>query len=100
MTDFIGQYFYNAENADSIFKPPATAKEIMEAERALGLTFPQDYKDFLLMTNGFEGEVGDTVTIFEPVENILQATINNCAEFFPWAVVIGSNRNLEMFVID
>src|SRR5438045_1814941 len=98
MTGFIRQYIFNPENADSIFNPPATEKQITEVESALGLTFPQDYKDFLLTTNGFEGEVGDTVTIFEPVENILRATKNSCAEFFPWAIFIGSNGNLEMFV--
>ena len=100
MTDFIRQYLFNLENADSIFNPPATQNQITEVESALGLTFPQDYKHFLLVTNGFEGEVGDTVTIFEPVENILQATKDSCAEFFPWAIFIGSNGNLEMFVID
>ncbi len=100
MTDFIRQYFFNSENADSIFNSPATEKQITEVESALGLTFPHDYKDFLLTTNGFEGEVGDNVTIFEPVENILRATEDSCAEFFPWAILIGSNGNLEMFVID
>lgn len=100
MSDFIQQYFYNQDNAGSIFNPPATENQIAEVERVLDFTFPKDYKDFLLATNGFEGEIGDFLTIFEPVENIVEATQTSCAEFFPWAIFIGSNGNLEMFVID
>jgi hypothetical protein len=32
---------------------PASEAEIKEAEDRLGITFPADYKDFLLITNGF-----------------------------------------------
>jgi cell wall assembly regulator SMI1 len=83
MIDLIRKYFSNAENADSIFNPPATANQITELETAMNIKFPQDYKDFLLITNGFEGKVEETVTIFEPVENIIQATKDSCSEFFP-----------------
>jgi cell wall assembly regulator SMI1 len=100
MTDFIRQYFFDQENADSIFNSHATEEQISELESVLGLQLPEDYKDFLRTMNGFEGEVGETLVIFEPVEHIEKATQNNCAEFFSWAIFIGSNGNLEMFVID
>ena len=32
---------------------PATEKEISDAEVRLGLKFPEDYKEFLFITNGF-----------------------------------------------
>jgi hypothetical protein len=31
---------------------------------------------------------------------IYQSTQDRCAAFFPWAVYIGTNGNVEMFVID
>lgn len=100
MTDFIKQYFYNLENGDSAYNPPATEKQIATLENALSIQLPEDYKDFLQTTNGFEGEIGAFPVIFEPVEEIAQSTLDNCAEFFPWAVFIGSNGSGEMFVID
>jgi cell wall assembly regulator SMI1 len=32
---------------------PATEKQIIDAENRLGVKFPNDYKDFLILTNGF-----------------------------------------------
>lgn len=83
MTDFIRQYFFNPENADSIYRFPAAEGQIAEVENELGLQLPDDYKEFLRTTNGFEGEIGETIVIFEPAENIIQATQDSCADFFP-----------------
>ena len=48
---------------------PATAAEIKLAEDRLGVELPQDYKDFLLVTNGFSAP-NDIEPSFEPVNNI------------------------------
>ena len=66
----------------------------------MGIKLPNDYKDFLKFTNGFDGLVNEFVVCFDPVDKICQSTQINCAEFFPWAIYIGTNGNLEMFVID
>ena len=61
---------------------------------------PLDYKAFLKFTNGFEGEVGNFVVSFVSSENVYKCTRENCSTFFPWAIYIGTNKNIEMFVID
>ncbi|MBC3789061.1 SMI1/KNR4 family protein [Spirosoma utsteinense] len=94
MKAFIKEYFPHFEN-DS-----ATVEEVIKLEKQLEIDLPSDYKDFLIHLNGFEGEVGSNYTVFEPVSKIYELTQNFCAESFPWAIYIGSNGNLEMFVID
>jgi hypothetical protein len=94
MKAFIKEYFPHFEN-DS-----ATVEEVGKLEKRLEIDLPSDYKDFLIHLNGFEGDVGSSYTVFEPVSKIYELTQNFCAEFFPWAIYIGSNGNLEMFVID
>jgi len=99
MNNLINKYFKNKEDRN-LFFPPATNTQIKELESKLECALPQDYKDFLLTTNGFDGFIGDFYAVFEPVDKIFECTENNCSEFFPWAIYIGSNMNLEMFVID
>ena len=41
------------------FTTPATTEEINAAEKELGLEFPKSYVDFLLITNGAEGSIGE-----------------------------------------
>jgi len=84
-------------------KPPARFTEsslIKELESKLECALPQDYRDFLLTTNGFDGFIGDFYAVFESVDRISECTKDNCSEFFPWAIYIGTNGNLEMFVMD
>ena len=38
-------------------RPPASPEQIAQAEKALGTTFPQDYRAFLAFSNGFDGEI-------------------------------------------
>jgi len=49
---------------------PATKEAIKSAEQKLGMTLPEDYKAFLLITNGFFTPTDSTEPTFEPVENI------------------------------
>lgn len=69
-------------------------------ENQLGIEFPGDYKVFLKFTNGFEGLINEFVVQFLPVDQISKSTQDACAKFFPWAIYIGTNGNLEMFVLD
>jgi hypothetical protein len=48
---------------------PATAARIRAAEKRLGIKLPEDYKAFLLVTNGFRA-TGNTDINFLPVERI------------------------------
>lgn len=102
MIDFIRKYFPNADVAGNKneFNLPATNDQIVNLENQLEIEFPNDYKEFLKFTNGFEGLVNEFVVRFVPVEQIYQSTQDTCSEFFPWAIYIGTNGNVEMFVID
>lgn len=49
---------------------PATKEAIAAAEQKLGVVLPEDYKEFLLLTNGFFTPTDSTEPTFEPVEKI------------------------------
>jgi len=99
MNDLINKYFKDKDD-ENLFFPPATNIQIKELESKLECALPQDYKDFLLTTNGFDGFIGDFYVVFESVDKISECTKDTCSEFFPWSIYIGTNGNLEMFVMD
>src|SRR5579863_4326128 len=100
MMHLILKYFRNTRYNNHEFNDPATEEQIDKLEMKLRISLPNDYKDFLRFSNGLEGEVGQFITIFEEVDRIYDTTQITCAEFFPWAIFIGSNGSGEMFVID
>jgi cell wall assembly regulator SMI1 len=100
MLDLIKNYFRNTNEYQNEFNSPAAEEQIVDLEKQLEITLPSDYKDFLRFTNGFDGQIGEFIVIFDPVETIYNNTRDNCSEFFPWAVYIGTNGNIEMYVID
>ena len=100
MPDFIKKYFHDTVDRKNEFNFPATSEQIENLENQLKIEFPNDYKEFLKFTNGFEGSVNEFFVRFEPVELIYQSTQDICAEFFQWAIYIGTNGSGEMFVID
>jgi cell wall assembly regulator SMI1 len=51
-------------------KNPASEEEIKSAENRLGVQLPVDYKNFLLLTNGFFTPNDSTEPTFEGIENI------------------------------
>ena|SRR5664279_2308214 len=100
MPDLIAKYFHDIAGNKNQFNDPATEEQIAILEMQLGINLPDDYRAFLKFTNGFDGIVNEFVANFAPVDKIYQRTQDTCAEFFPWAIYIGTNGNLEMFVID
>jgi hypothetical protein len=50
-------------------KPPATTDAISEAEKRLQVPLPEDYKQFLLTSNGFECYANNGVTLL-PIEQV------------------------------
>jgi len=100
MSDLIKKYFHDTANNTNGFNLPATDQQILDLENQLSTILPSDYKDFLKFTNGFVGTVNEFSVEFDPVETIYQNTQSSCADFFPWAICIGTNGGGEMFVID
>ena len=102
MTDFIKKYFPDIDVDGNMnkFNLPVTNDLIANLENQLAIEFPNDYKEFLKFTNGFEGLVNEFAVRFASVDQIYQSTQDTCADNFPWAIYIGTNGNVEMFVID
>lgn len=82
------------------FNPPIEIEEIIKVERELNIEFPQDYKEFLLITNGYEGSLGQSYVQLVKVEELAQYTEMYGGEFFPWVIYLGSDGGNEMFVLD
>ena len=53
-----------------IGNPPTTKLIIKEVEKKFGVKFPDDYKEMLLISNGFPA-VNNIEPTFEPIENII-----------------------------
>lgn len=72
---------------------PASDKSIAEAERVLGIKFPEDYYSFLKITNGGEGFIGDHEYIMLWSVDDLEAT-NKAYEIelnLPKLIIFGSD---------
>jgi hypothetical protein len=54
----------------------------------------------LRLTNGFDGMVGESIAIFEPVQTLYQTTRTTTTKDFPGAVFLGSNAGLEMYILN
>ena len=105
MTDIIKKYFSDRFQPDDHAKedkffPPADISSIRQAEKDLSIKFPQDYIDFLLFTNGYEGKFGQSYSVFIQVEKIKNYTEDYGEKFFPWIIFIGTDGGNEMYVID
>ncbi len=105
MKDIIQKYFNDKLTADdfveeNIFYPPADLNTIVDVEKLLDIKLPQDYKDFLSISNGYNGTLGQSYTRLTKVEEIVENTNGYCKEFFPWAIHIGTDGGGEMYVLD
>ena len=85
---------------------PATEKEISEVEIRLGLKLPKDYKEFLLITNGFLAP-NDTEPTFEKVSeiNFLKNIMDFVVEAYDHlpelktAIIVGGKSEEQQFLL-
>ena len=93
----------NRSNFDPRFKlrPPAIENDINNVEAMLGHSFPKSYRDFLMLSDGGEGFVGDEGYLsLWTIKTLLEhrrgyGFDKNLPNFIP----IGSNGGSEAFVI-
>ena len=103
--DLVAKYFSadmtsTESNRANTFYPPADLEMIKQTERILSTKLPKDYVDFLLQTNGYEGQLGQSYSIFTPVDKIEEFTQLYGTQFFPWIIFIGTDGGGDMYVID
>ena len=51
--------------------PPSNASDLAKLEASIGASLPDDYKRFLLFSNGGEGNIGDLYISIWPIEEVL-----------------------------
>lgn len=105
MKEIIQKYFSDPPSdstfADkNVFNLPADIETIISVEKDLSIKLPDDYKNFLLHTNGYDGSLGQSFVQFIKVEEILKYTDMYGGEFFPWVIYLGTDGGNEMFVLD
>jgi hypothetical protein len=77
----------------------ATDQAIDRAEAECRITFPSDYRQFLLNSDGLTGTVGSTCLALWSARELGELNKGyNLAEFCPEAVAIGSNGGGEAIV--
>jgi hypothetical protein len=98
--DLIATYFKTEAAYKNHFYPAAPRSEIADAEELLGISLPDDYRGFLLLSNGFEGFINQSYLRLIPVGFLYENTQDYCSEFFPWAIYLGTNGGGEMAILD
>src|SRR4051812_41011021 len=97
MENILAKYI---EKEGSQVHAPAELAKIREVEKALSIQLPQDYVDFLLITNGYEGSIGESYASFLQVEQIEKYTQEYGERFHLWIIFIGTDGGCEMYIID
>ncbi len=70
----------------------ASEDDIRAAEQKLGCALPEDYKQFLRFTNGFEGFLNDAYLALWPTEELVDLNERyRMKEHFPGATLVGSD---------
>lgn len=85
--------------------PGATEAELSAAEAELGRRIPPEYRRFLKMVNGAEGEIGQHYVKLWDIQTVVQGTrayqdnFESNDEAFDLAIVIGGNGSGEVLGI-
>lgn len=83
-------------------KLPCSMEAIKEVEKNLGFTFPKDYSDFLLTSNGGEGWVGEDsyLSLWKVDEIVALNEAYEVSEFAPGLILFGSDGGLDAYGFD
>ncbi len=83
------------------FNEPATENSIKKVEELLSINFPQEYRDFLLNSNGGEGAIGQSYLVLWKIEDLIELNdVYSVEEFAPGLLIIGSDGGDTAFGID
>ncbi|WP_442592211.1 SMI1/KNR4 family protein [Pedobacter sp. AW31-3R] len=106
-------YTVDQINSNWIGFAPSTPGKIDLLERSLGTLLPQDYKDFLLLTNGFSAVNYSTEPSFAPMEEVdylinldkelidiwLEHGVPETGEILSKSILIGGFREEQHFLL-
>lgn len=80
---------------------PASEINIKKVEKLLNINFPQEYYDFLLISNGGEGAIGQSYLVLWKIEDLIELNdAYGVEEFAPGLLIIGSDGGDTAYCID
>lgn len=80
---------------------PASEIGIKKVEELLSVKFSQEYYDFLLISNGGEGSIGESYLVLWKVEDLIELNdAYGVEEFAPGLLIIGSDGGDTAYCID
>ncbi|MRX74026.1 hypothetical protein GJU40_18030 [Bacillus lacus] len=80
---------------------PVTENNIKKVEELLSINFPQEYYDFLLISNGGEGAIGQSYLVLWKIEDLIELNdAYGVEEFAPGLLIIGSDGGDTAYCID
>lgn len=84
------------------FRPPATNDMIDKFEEASNIKLPDEYKDFLKLTNGGEGFIGEnSYVMLWAVEELIELNESyEVNDYAPGLFVFGSNGGGEAYAFN
>lgn len=88
--------------SDMDLNEPADEKEIKELENTLGYTLPIEYREFMLYSNGAEGELGaESYLVIWPIEDIISLNeAYNVSQYTPGILYFGSDGGDTAYAFD
>lgn len=87
---------------DMEYNKPSTKEELEKIEKEFNIVLPEDYKNFMLLTNGAEGPIGEYgyLAIFDTEEVKWYNTEGPLKEHFPELFFIASIRGGYVYALD
>lgn len=80
---------------------PATDGKIKQLEDNFNVNLPDDYKQFLLLSDGVTGNIGNNYVDLWSVDNVINLNKeHNVSEFFPGFVLFGTDGGNEAYAFD
>ena len=84
----------------TLLSSPAKQEALNDLELKLKVKLPDDYKEFLRISNGYEGTLGATYVRLSNMNEIIEFTELYCDEDYSWAIYIGTDGGNEIYVLD
>jgi len=86
---------------EKLAKPGPIAQDALDASgQALGITWPDDYRSYMLEAGGGEGWIGDGYLALWPANELVETNLAVIKDFAPNLVGIGTNGGGELFAYD
>jgi hypothetical protein len=81
--------------------PPIDSNKVKKVESVLGVTFPDDYVEFITYTNGAEGSIGENYLVLWVIDEIVELNEGySVNEFAKGLVLFGSDGGDTAFAFD